>query len=164
MNTQDTLCYNSDVMIAASEEAEATMQKGYGGPFGAAIADSNGKIICVAANRVIELNDPTAHAEINAIRTACSILGTYDLSGYVLYATSEPCPMCLSAIMWANIKTVYYGTTAEQAADIGFRDDYMYKFISQGRQDNTVMEMHHRHSHMCKKLFDDYAKQEGIIY
>ena len=95
-------------MDLAINRANITMNQNVGGPFGAAIVTPDGRII-VASNTVLKDNDPTAHAEINAIRETCKTLGTYDLTGCILYTTAYPCPMCLSAIMWANIKTVYYG-------------------------------------------------------
>ena len=119
------------------EEARRTMNENKGGPFGAVITDSEGNIISVASNRVLELHDATAHAEVMAIREAGKILGTHDLSNCILYATGYPCPMCLSAIIWANIKTIYYGNTKEDAANIGFRDDMIYSYLSR-LQNGTV--------------------------
>ena len=78
---------------------------------------------------VLKNNDPTAHAEVTAIRKACEKLGTYDLSNYILYTSCEPCPMCLSAIIWANIKEVYYACTKTDAGEIGFRDDIIYNYL-----------------------------------
>ena len=97
-----------------------------GGPFGACIV-KNGEIIGRGSNHVLANNDPTAHAEIMAIRDACNNIGSYDLKGCELYTSCYPCPMCLSAIIWANIDKVYYGNTKEDAAEIGFRDDFIYK-------------------------------------
>lgn len=94
----------NNVMNMAINEARRTMNENKGGPFGAAITDKDGNIIAISSNLVLESHDPTAHAEIMAIREACKKLGTHDLSGYILYATGYPCPMCLSAIIWANIK------------------------------------------------------------
>ena len=103
------------------------IEKGEGGPFGAIIVDKYGKIISRANNMVLKNNDPTAHAEIVAIRKACNKLKTYDLEGCILYTSCEPCPMCLSAIIWANIKEIYYGANREDAARIGFRDNDIYE-------------------------------------
>ena len=114
-------------MEIAKECAKHGMSKGEGGPFGAVITDKEGNIIAKGNNMVLANNDPTAHAEVTVIRTACQKLGTYDLSDYILYTSCEPCPMCLSAIIWANIKTVYYGCTREDAGSIGFRDDVIYE-------------------------------------
>ena len=116
------------IMKLGIEEAMQTMREGLGGPFGAVIVKDN-EVIAVASNTVLGSHDPTAHAEINAIRMASKRLQSHDLSGCVLYATGYPCPMCLAAILWANIKKVYYGTNLEDAKKIGFRDDFIYRFI-----------------------------------
>lgn len=99
-----------------------------GGPFGAVII-KNGEIIGRGNNQVVKNNDPTAHAEIMAIREACQNLKTFSLDGCELYTSCYPCPMCLSAIIWANIKVVYYGNTKEDAEKIGFRDNKIYEYI-----------------------------------
>ena len=96
-----------------------------GGPFGAVIA-KEGKIISTGVNHVTKSNDPTAHAEIDAIRKAASILGTFDLSGCELFASCEPCPMCLGAIYWAHIDKLYYGNSKSDAKDVGFDDSFIY--------------------------------------
>lgn len=111
-----------------------------GGPFGAVIVH-DGEIITSAHNTVIEDNDATAHAEINAIRKASKILNTSDLSDCILYASTEPCPMCLSAIIWANIKEVYYSNTKKDANNIGFRDDIIYEYIN-GKHQNILTKYH----------------------
>ena len=108
-----------------------------GGPFGAVIVKNN-DIIATSHNTVIEDSDPTAHAEINVIRKAAQILKTHDLSGCTLYTTCFPCPMCLSAIVWANIKEVYYGNTKEDAEDIGFRDNQIYELINNLNSSKTI--------------------------
>lgn len=96
-----------------------------GGPFGAVIV-KDGKIIAATGNRVTANNDPTAHAEVNAIRQACKVLGTYNLHGCEIYSSCEPCPMCLSALYWAHIDTIYYANTHTDAAEIGFDDSFIY--------------------------------------
>lgn len=96
-----------------------------GGPFGAVIV-KNGEIIAQGVNRVTANNDPTAHAEISAIRAACEKLQTFDLSGCEIYTSCEPCPMCLGAIYWAHIDKIYYGNNKHDAADIGFDDSFIY--------------------------------------
>ena len=96
-----------------------------GGPFGAVIV-KDGMIIAKSSNSVTLDHDPTAHAEVNAIRQACQRLGTFDLSGCTIYTSCEPCPMCLGAIYWAHIDRIYYGNTRQDAADIGFNDDFIY--------------------------------------
>ena len=154
----------NDAMMLAIERARETMNKNFGGPFGAAIVDANGEIVVVSSNSVLRDNDPTAHAEVNAIREACKKLGTYDLSGYVLYATGHPCPMCMSAIIWANIKKVYFGCTPEDAEKIGFRDDFIYRFINDGCSDKGVMEIIPHEREACLELFKEYSEKEKTIY
>lgn len=100
-----------------------------GGPFGAVIA-RDGKIIAEGSNRVTLDNDPTAHAEVSTIRKACHELGTFDLSGYEIYTSCEPCPMCLGAIYWAHLDKIYYANDRKDAAAIGFDDDLIYKEIA----------------------------------
>lgn len=113
-------------MRMAIELSEQNVKGAAGGPFGAVVV-KNGVVVAASANQVVQQNDPTAHAEVSAIRLACQQLGTYDLSGCVIYTSCEPCPMCLGAIYWAHIGTVYYGNTKADAADIGFDDHFIYK-------------------------------------
>lgn len=115
-------------MIEADRLARVNLKTGDGGPFGAVVV-RDGEIVGRGRNHVIERHDPTAHGEVSAIRDACANLGTHDLTGCVLYTSCYPCPMCLSACVWANIQTVYYGNTKEDAATIGFRDDAIYSLI-----------------------------------
>ena len=143
-----------DIMNFGIEEARRTMNENKGGPFGAVITDSEGNIISVASNRVLELHDATAHAEVMAIREAGKILGTHDLSGCTLYATGYPCPMCLSAIIWANIKKVYYGTNLKDAEDIGFRDDFIYRYLE--NKDANTLELLELDHDECLELFNEY--------
>ncbi len=150
------------IMKYAIDCARKTMLQGYGGPFGAVIM-KNGEVIAISSNTVLKDNDPTAHAEVNAIREASQKLGTYDLSGCVLYATGYPCPMCLSAIMWANIHEVYYGTDLDAAKKIGFRDDFIYHFIKNGNQgENLVIKQIDEKE--CLKLIDEYQSLGKTIY
>ena len=153
---------NKNVMELAIKEAEKTMNKDMGGPFGAAIV-KDGKVIAVASNTVLSDNDPTAHAEVNAIRKAGKKLKTHDLSGCTLYATGYPCPMCLSAIIWANIKEVYYGTDLEDAEEIGFRDDFIYDFIKDSSE-KGVLKIKNVSRRECLKLFEEYQEEEKEIY
>lgn len=126
-------------MQEAIKEAEINENTGFknGGPFGAVIV-KNDTIIAASHNTVIENNDPTAHAEINVIRKAAEILKTHDLNECTLYTTCFPCPMCLSAIVWANIKNVYYGNTKEDAENIGFRDNQIYELINNLNSNKTI--------------------------
>lgn len=149
-------------MKKAKENAEYGIETKEGGPFGAVIIDKKGNIISNGNNKVLKEKDPTAHAEIVAIREACKKLNTYDLSNYILYTSCEPCPMCLSAIMWSNIKMVYYACTKEDAEKIGFRDDTIYDFIKGKNKDLLRLKQIDRDE--CIKVFDKYKKDEGVIY
>ena len=145
-------------MKEAIEVAEKNFQTNDGGPFGACII-KDGEIIASASNHVLKNNDPTAHAEIETIREAAKKLNTYDLSGCELYTNCYPCPMCLSAIIWSNIKKVYYGNTKEDAASIGFRDDFIYKYI-QENQDSSVLELIALNREETIKAFEAFSKKE----
>ena len=112
----------------AIDLAAESVKKG-GGPFGAVVV-KDGKVIAESANSVTPDNDPTAHAEVNAIRLACKKLGTFMLDGCEIYASCEPCPMCLGAIYWAHIKTIYYAGNRSDAAKAGFDDDFIYREIN----------------------------------
>lgn len=153
-----------EIMKIAVSRAESTsLQLGMGGPFGAIIVKDNA-VISLESNSVLSSHDPTAHAEINAIRAAGKVLRTHDLSGCELYTTCYPCPMCLSAIIWANIKKVYYGCKSQDAENIGFRDDFIYKFIESGRSDNSVLDLTEIHRDVCLPLFGKYTANLGEIY
>ena len=119
-------------MRTAEKEAFRGMRKGDGGPFGAVIV-KNGKVIAKAHNMVIGTNDPTAHAEITAIRKATKKLKCFNLSDCEIYSSCEPCPMCLSAIHWANIGVVHYNSTRKDAAAIGFDDEHIYIMLEKHR-------------------------------
>ncbi len=108
-----------------------------GGPFGAVIA-RNGEIIATGTNRVTPDHDPTAHAEVSAIRAACRKLGTFDLSGCEIYTSCEPCPMCLGAIYWAHLDRMYYGNDKHDAARIGFDDAFIYKELELNPEDRRL--------------------------
>lgn len=130
-------------MKVAKDLAANNLITNYGGPFGACIV-KGGKIIGRGSNSVLKNNDPTAHAEIMAIRDACTNINSYDLSDCELYTSCYPCPMCLSAIIWSNIKKVYYGNRKEDAAKIGFRDDFIYDYIDtlcDGVTDTSILEL-----------------------
>jgi guanine deaminase len=119
---------NENFMREAIKLADEGMASGRGGPFGCVVVRS-GQIIGRGHNRVTSTNDPTAHAEVVAIRDACANLETFQLTDCELYTSCEPCPMCLSAIYWARIPTVYYGNTRTDAAAIGFDDDFIYQQV-----------------------------------
>ena len=137
----------------AIKEARIGMNNQEGGPFGAVVV-KDGKIIGASHNQVLLRNDPTAHAEVMAIRDACSNLKTHDLSGAVIYSTSEPCPMCLSAIIWSNIKEVYFGTNRIQVGEIGFRDDKIYEYFENNKKE--LLKVQEIKSKECEDLLKDY--------
>ena len=152
------------IIELAIKEAEITSSMEIGGPFGAAVVTPDGRIFA-ASNTVLGDHDPTAHAEVNVIRKACAELGTHDLTGSILYTTCYPCPMCLGAIIWTNIKEVHYGATPQDAASIGFRDDYIYDFIKGNCTDTKVLDISQiSEPESCKKMFSDYAAAEHKMY
>ncbi len=116
---------DNEYMRRAIALADESARRG-GGPFGAVIV-KDGVIIAEGSNSVTILNDPTAHAEVGAIREACRRLGTFHLDGCTIYTSCEPCPMCLGAIYWAGIKQIFYGNNRKDAAGIGFADDFIYE-------------------------------------
>ena len=145
-------------MQKAKENAEKGISNKEGGPFGAVVVNSNGEIIANGNNKVLKDKDPTAHAEIVAIREACRILDTNDLSDCTLYTSCEPCPMCLSAIIWANIKKVYFACTKKDAANIGFRDDDIYEYI---KGNNEMISMKQLDRDDC---IDVMTRYNGNMY
>ncbi|MFW0716888.1 nucleoside deaminase [Pedobacter sp. N23S346] len=108
-----------------------------GGPFGAVVV-KDGKLVAGSANKVTSTNDPTAHAEVSAIRLACTELNTFDLTGCVIYTSCEPCPMCLAAIYWAKISTIYYANTKVDAENIGFSDKFIYEEIDKPMEERAL--------------------------
>ncbi|WP_448703011.1 nucleoside deaminase [Mucilaginibacter sp. AW1-3] len=124
-------------MRIAIELSEYNVKQGQGGPFGAVVV-KDGMIIARSGNRVVPTNDPTAHAEVSAIRIACQELETFNLEGCVIYTSCEPCPMCLSAIYWARIDTIYYANDKTDAAKIGFDDQFIYDEIACEMKDRKI--------------------------
>ena len=154
----------NEYMKVAKNLSEKNLKTNVGGPFGACIV-KDGKIIGKGSNHVLEDNDPTAHAEIVAIREACKKINSYDLSGCELYTSCYPCPMCLSAIIWANIKKVFYGNTREDAEMIGFRDDDIYEYIEEGISDNKTIKLKQINRAETIKVFEEYMKKnDKTIY
>ena len=149
--------FNEIAMKKAIEESKANLSNNYknGGPFGAVIV-KDGEIVSSSHNTVIESNDPTAHAEVNAIRKACQKLNTHDLSGCILYTSAEPCPMCLSAIIWSNIKIVYYANTKKDADEIGFRDDMIYEYLK--GNDERLIEIRRIESEEALDVFKKFKQ------
>lgn len=157
-----SLAYHEEFMKMAVEYSKDSLNTATKkGPFGAVIT-YDGKLVAAASNEVMKNNDPTCHGEINCIRKACEKLKTYDLTGAVLYTSSEPCPMCLSAIIWANISKVYYANTAVDAGNIGFRDDHIYKWLG-GDKSVLTLDLEHKPQKEALEIFEKYAKM-GKIY
>lgn len=155
---------HEEFMTIAKEEASSNLTTNEGGPFGAVIV-KDGEIVGRGHNRVLVNHDPTCHAEIEAIRDACRNLGTHDLTGCIVYTSCYPCPMCLSAIIWANITKVYYGNTAKDAAAIGFRDDFIYNFIEGKCSDAKVLDLESLGRDITIESFKDFAqKVDKTIY
>merc|ERR1711939_792101 len=128
-------------MDMAVEEAVEGITKGEGGPFGACVV-CDGKVVARAHNMVLQTNDPTAHAEVTAIRKACARLGRFDLSDCILYTSCEPCPMCYGAIHWAKIPRCIFSATAEDAAKAGFDDKFIYESI---RKETDIVHCQFKH-------------------
>lgn len=149
-----------DFMAEALDEAYRGIEAHHGGPFGCVVVQ-DGHIVGRGHNRVLAANDATCHAEMEAIRDACHTLGTYDLSRCDLYTTAEPCPMCLGAILWANIGTVYYGCSRTDSAEIGFRDQAFYDLMN---GDVTSPSLHQMDRQRCKELFRAYAMSDHRLY
>lgn len=137
----------------AIEEAKLGINQGAGGPFGCVIVKDH-EIIGRGHNEVIANQDPTCHGEMQAIRDAAMHLKSFDLSNCILYTTAEPCPMCLGAILWANIKTIYYGCDVHDTESIGFRDDLFYKYLND--RDETVLVKRQLKRDDCFKVFQQY--------
>lgn len=135
-------------MKMAIKEAEKGINSGHGGPFGTVIV-KDGVVVAKGHNKVLLKLDPTCHGEVDAIRSACKKLKTFDLSGCILYTTGEPCPMCMGAILWSNIEKVYYGCNIADAENIGFRDKAFYEL------DKTTF-LNELDRSECKKLFEQY--------
>ena len=140
---------SENFMQLAFEEAKKGVLDGDGGPFGAVVV-KDGKVIASAHNEVVGTNDPTAHAEMVAIRKAAKILGDFSLKGCELYATGEPCPMCQSAILWARLDKVYYCNTKAQAAEIGFDDTAITEILQE--KIPSPIPFIHKEVAQCKEL------------
>ena len=137
-----------ELMRKAIELSTENVANG-GGPFGAVIA-KDGEIIATGTNRVTASCDPTAHAEVSAIRAAATKLGTFNLSGCEIYTSCEPCPMCLGAIYWAHLDKVYYGNTKADAKEIGFDDSFIY--------DELALPLEKRHLNVVPMMRDEAIK------
>lgn len=143
-------------MQEAIIEARKGMEQGSGGPFGSVVV-KDGKIVGRSSNKVFETNDPTAHAEVMAIRDAARNLGTAELNGCEIYSLGEPCPMCMAAIYWARIECVYFANSKEEAARVGFDDTMIYRELALPYQQRTL-SMSHMPSDDAKQLFADWDR------
>lgn len=148
---------NVEFMRRAIELAKNSID-GDGGPFGAVVV-KDGKIVAEGSNSVTLENDPTAHAEVVAIRKACKELETFDLSGCEIYTSCEPCPMCLSSMYWAHIGRYYYGCTQDDAKEIGFDDSFIYREIELAPKDRQILSIQCLHRE-AQGAFDRWKKKE----
>lgn len=153
----------AELMRSAIKLSMEKMQEGFGGPFGAVIV-KEGKVIAEGYNRVTSHNDPTAHAEVTAIREACKALDTFDLSGCEIYTSCEPCPMCLSAIYWARLDRIYYGNSRQGAAAIGFDDEFLYQEVATPIEDRKIptIQILQDEAEEAFRAWD--AKPDKVIY
>ena len=154
--------YKKEFMEIAVKEAREGIANRDGGPFGAVVV-RDGEVIASGHNRVLSNNDSTCHGEIDALRRAEERLGTYDLMGCEIYTTAEPCPMCLSAILWANIRKVYYGCSLADNEEIGLRDAKFDKMMG-GKPGLPGGFMEERDREMCLEVFREYEGMEGVRY
>lgn len=151
-----------DLMRKAIELSIENVAAG-GGPFGAVIA-RNGKIIATGVNRVTSNCDPTAHAEVSAIRAAAKALGTFDLSGCEIYTSCEPCPMCLGAIYWAHLDRMYYGNNKQDAAAIGFDDAFIYEELDLKPEDRRLQSQVLLPEEAIQAFKDWQQKEDKVEY
>lgn len=145
----DELAQHEKFMKMAIKLSEQNVLKGLGGPFGAVIV-KDGKVIGKSANIVNATNDPTAHAEVATIRLACKKIKSFDLTGAVIYTSCEPCPMCIGAIYWSKIDTIYFGNTKKDAAAVDFDDEFIYQELEKPLTKRKLP---------IKKLLRDEAQQ-----
>lgn len=140
--------------------SEKNVTEKLGGPFGAVVV-KDGKVIAKSGNKVTSTNDPTAHAEVSAIRMACKKLKTFDLTGCVIYTSCEPCPMCLSAIYWSRINTIYYANTKVDAANIGFDDQFIYEELEKpmAARSLPIQQMLREEALQAFKLWEQSSKK-----
>lgn len=150
-------------MKEAIELSLRNMRQGAGGPFGAVIV-KDGQIIGRGWNKVTSKNDPTAHAEVEAIREACGNMRNFDLSGAEIYTSCEPCPMCLSAIYWARIEKIYYANTRKDAADIDFDDDFIYQEIPKSLEERKIPMINLDREEAQKAFVEWKSKIDKIEY
>lgn len=148
-------------MTRAIELSREHMNLGHGGPFGAVIV-KGGRIIAEGWNRVASTNDPTAHAEVDAIRKACQALSTFELKDCEIYSSCEPCPMCLAAIYWSRMEKIYFANTREDAAQIDFDDEFLYQELVQPIQERKIPTIHF-HDEEAIKVFKEWTQKSDKI-
>lgn len=150
-----------DELMRRAIELSIDNVKNGGGPFGAVIA-KDGVIVAEGVNRVTSSCDPTAHAEVSAIRAATAKLGTFDLEGHEIYTSCEPCPMCLGAIYWAHLDKIYYGNNKSDAKNIGFDDSFIYDEMELKPKDRKLPSEELLHNEAIK-AFEDWSEKEDKI-
>ncbi|HKL43668.1 MAG TPA: nucleoside deaminase [Candidatus Absconditabacterales bacterium] len=150
-----------EFMQEAIKLSKENIEKQFGGPFGAVVV-KDGKVVGKGFNHVIKHNDPTAHAEIQAIRDACKNLNTFDLKGCEIYTSCEPCPMCLGAIFRARIEKIYYANTQKDADEIGFDDGNFYQEFSKPIDQRKIPEVQFMYLE-AKKVFDEWKEKIGNV-
>ena len=148
-------------MEMAAKIAEENIDNG-GGPFGAVIVNGEGEVVATGANRVTADNDPTAHAEVNAIREACRKLGSFSLKGCTVYSSCEPCPMCLSALYWAGVSRIFFGNTQQDADRINFSDEFIYRELEKPRVQRAIPCIH-IDNRFTIKAFEKWAQKDDKI-
>lgn len=148
-------------MQEAIKLAQSNIEKNNGGPFGAVVV-KNGKIVGSGNNQVTTTNDPTAHAEVVAIRDAAKNLGTFNLEGCEIFASCEPCPMCLGAIYWARINKLYYAGNQNDAAKANFDDSFIYKEISLAKEKRSIPSEQMLQDE-AQKVFEDWIASEKKV-
>lgn len=149
-------------MEMAARIAEENVDRG-GGPFGAVIV-RDGEVIATGANSVTLTNDPTAHAEVNAIREACRKLNDFSLRGCVVYSSCEPCPMCLSALYWAGVSRIYYGNTQDDADAIDFSDKFIYRELERPKIQRAIPCIHIKNASTIKAFEKWAGKADKTVY
>ena len=150
-------------LVRAAELSRERMEAGLGGPFGAVIV-RDGKVLAEGWNEVTSSNDPTAHAEVTAIRRACQAVGSYSLEGATLYTSCEPCPMCLASAYWARISRIVYSNTRDEAAAIGFDDAFIYDEMPKAPTQRAIL-MEHAPTEAATAAFAAWmAKADRIAY
>lgn len=154
--------FNPEFMELASRLSYDNIDAG-GGPFGAVIV-RDGEVISTGVNQVTLINDPTAHAEVQAIRNACRDLGTFKLDGCVVYSSCEPCPMCLSALYWAGVKKIFFGNTQEDADKIDFSDKFIYDELAVPREKRKLPCIHIANADTIKAFEKWRVKDDKTAY